>query len=309
MLENYFSSLLDCLFQLSSMFNNAPLWLRVSSFALYSLAFGSFLGSILNRRSDPLKAAQDEREYVLLNYGTDIAPEIHPPIYNNQKYSICPNCRNRLRFYHNIPLISYFILKGRCGFCDQKISKSYPLIESSTLILMLLFGYTVDFNLSIQVAWFLIFSISTVSICYTDIKSLEVYDLDSVAFCVSGLSILNHDTNVTMGITLTSIYIISFIVLISIAWKKIRRFKDTPIASGDFPLMVMFLISVSSYSIAFGEKSNLFTFMIVVLLSTPLINLFVALSKKEAIANKLPFAPALTIATFLILVTKGLILL
>ncbi len=49
--------------------------------------------------------------------------------------SHCPKCKNTLKFYHNIPLISYFMLGGKCAFCKSKISFKYPLIEALGAVL------------------------------------------------------------------------------------------------------------------------------------------------------------------------------
>jgi leader peptidase (prepilin peptidase)/N-methyltransferase len=46
--------------------------------------------------------------------------------------SSCPSCGNQLKWYHNIPFISFLALKGKCGFCQGKISWRYPLIELLT---------------------------------------------------------------------------------------------------------------------------------------------------------------------------------
>ena len=43
--------------------------------------------------------------------------------------SECPNCHAQLKWYHNIPLLSYLFLGGRCSFCKEKISIRYPLVE------------------------------------------------------------------------------------------------------------------------------------------------------------------------------------
>ncbi len=54
--------------------------------------------------------------------------------------SYCPHCQQRLYWWHNIPLISFILLKGRCYFCNKAISPRYPLIELITaLITVLLF--------------------------------------------------------------------------------------------------------------------------------------------------------------------------
>ncbi len=43
--------------------------------------------------------------------------------------SRCPHCDNQLKWYHNIPLLSYLFLRGRCAFCHAHISLRYPLVE------------------------------------------------------------------------------------------------------------------------------------------------------------------------------------
>lgn len=52
--------------------------------------------------------------------------------------SHCPHCDETVRWYDNIPVLSYLILGGRCRHCDEPISISYLLVElSSALIFML----------------------------------------------------------------------------------------------------------------------------------------------------------------------------
>ena len=46
--------------------------------------------------------------------------------------SYCPKCKNTIKWYDNIPLISFLLLKGKCRNCSEKISKRYPMIESVT---------------------------------------------------------------------------------------------------------------------------------------------------------------------------------
>lgn len=49
--------------------------------------------------------------------------------------SFCPTCKTYLHWYHNIPVLSYLLLKGKCASCRQKISPRYPLIELATGVL------------------------------------------------------------------------------------------------------------------------------------------------------------------------------
>ncbi|WP_077308366.1 prepilin peptidase [Terribacillus halophilus] len=84
---------------------------------LYVIIFGSVLGSFYNvvgMRIPEKKMFQSERSY-------------------------CPNCKQQIKAYDLIPVISYIILGGKCRSCKQKISPLYPFTELAT---GLLFGYS-----------------------------------------------------------------------------------------------------------------------------------------------------------------------
>jgi leader peptidase (prepilin peptidase)/N-methyltransferase len=52
--------------------------------------------------------------------------------------SHCPKCNKKLKPWHNIPIISYILLKGKCAYCKEKISIRYPIVELLTGILAVL---------------------------------------------------------------------------------------------------------------------------------------------------------------------------
>lgn len=52
--------------------------------------------------------------------------------------SYCPHCNHQLAWKDNIPLISFFWLRGSCRYCQQAISWQYPLVEFFTALLFLL---------------------------------------------------------------------------------------------------------------------------------------------------------------------------
>src|SRR3972149_232215 len=74
--------------------------------------------------------------------------------------SHCPKCNYSIRFYDNIPIISYLALRGRCRNCREGISLQYPLVELLTAITGLLlfwkFGLTLKFLFSFLFACVLI---------------------------------------------------------------------------------------------------------------------------------------------------------
>ena len=66
----------------------------------------------------------------------------------NPPRSMCPSCDGLIRFYDNIPVISYLWLKGRCRHCNAPISIRYMLVEMITgiaaLSVFLKFGLTLE---------------------------------------------------------------------------------------------------------------------------------------------------------------------
>lgn len=62
--------------------------------------------------------------------------------------SHCPKCNHEIKWYDNIPVLSYIILKGKCRNCKQKISIIYPLVELSVgimyLVIYLVYKFSFD---------------------------------------------------------------------------------------------------------------------------------------------------------------------
>lgn len=64
-----------------------------------------------------------------------------------KKSSHCPNCGKILRWYDMIPVLSFFILRGRCRDCGKKISWQYPVVELITGSLFLLIFWNLNFEI------------------------------------------------------------------------------------------------------------------------------------------------------------------
>jgi prepilin signal peptidase PulO-like enzyme (type II secretory pathway) len=99
--------------------------------------------------------------------------------------SKCPKCGNKLKPWHNIPVLSYIFLRGKCHFCKEPISIQYPIIE---LLTMLLFGLSFwKFGLS-YTTLFVIFWLSCLLIMTaTDIKEKLVDCNIAIALALSGI--------------------------------------------------------------------------------------------------------------------------
>jgi len=93
--------------------------------------------------------------------------------------SACPNCNTKLYWYHNIPLVSFLALKGKCAFCGDRISWRYPLIELLTgLIAFWLMPTHFSFE---SISYFLyFFIIACIFICHFFIDLDHYLLLDSL---------------------------------------------------------------------------------------------------------------------------------
>jgi prepilin signal peptidase PulO-like enzyme (type II secretory pathway) len=73
--------------------------------------------------------------------------------------SLCPECKHRLAWHDNIPLLSFVWLGGKCRYCHSPISVQYPLVELTTgLLTLLIFNFQFSiFNLILTWALIAIF--------------------------------------------------------------------------------------------------------------------------------------------------------
>ena len=120
--------------------------------------------------------------------------------------SKCPKCGNKLLFWHNIPVLSYILLRGKCYFCKEKISIQYPLVE---LAAMLLFAFAfVKFGISITTLFAMFWVSCLIIMTGTDLKEQLVDCNIAIIMGISGI-IFNIINAGAMGIahSLTGILI------------------------------------------------------------------------------------------------------
>ena len=120
--------------------------------------------------------------------------------------SHCPQCDYRIRWYDNIPLVSYLLLRGKCRGCGMHISLQYPLVELLngllTLALFLRFGPTLAFLV------LFLFCSALVVITFIDIEHQIIPDEISLpgivigficSFFLQGYSWLNSLLGILLG--------------------------------------------------------------------------------------------------------------
>ena len=85
---------------------------------------------------------------------------VHPP-------SSCPQCGGRIRYYDNIPVISYLFLLGRCRQCKASVSWRYPLVE--ILMTLLSLALFIRFGYHPQYFLFLLFAGTLLTLSFIDL--------------------------------------------------------------------------------------------------------------------------------------------
>lgn len=99
--------------------------------------------------------------------------------------SKCPKCQTPLKWWHNIPVFSYIMLKGKCAFCKEKISIQYPIIELFTGIIFILIF--LKFQITFNTLFFWLYSSLLIVIAGTDIKEKVVFDKHTYSLIGAGI--------------------------------------------------------------------------------------------------------------------------
>ena len=101
--------------------------------------------------------------FFIFLFGLTIGSFLNCVIYRLEKSesflkgrSYCPNCKHILGWQDLIPVFSFLILKGKCRYCQQKISWQYPLVELFTGLIFLFVFYILHSTFYILISCFLI---------------------------------------------------------------------------------------------------------------------------------------------------------
>lgn len=99
--------------------------------AILSLFIGSFLNVVIYRLPRMMEQSWSEecRIYLGLKPHTET-----DKLTLCLPFSHCPRCKKIIRPWHNIPVLSYLFLRGKCAYCKTPISIRYPLVEILTCI-------------------------------------------------------------------------------------------------------------------------------------------------------------------------------
>ena len=251
---------------------------------LIFLILGLIIGSFLNVLVYRLRAAEDL-------------------FWDRSK---CPHCQHLIRWYDNIPVVSFILLRFHCRDCRKKISWQYPLVEILTGVIFALIGHrffdAVDSSTWAVAGYYLIMSGSLITIAVYDWLYLEIPGeilWPSVAIAIAGSLYFDwsawFNSSLQMNIWNSAVY---GSVLAALA-----------------AFMLFFLLSVGSREKWMGMGDAYLAILLGLIVGWPqiLLALFLAffvgavwgiilvLAGKKKMKSQLPFAPFMVLGAFLAL--------
>jgi len=237
-------------------------------FGFFSFLFGAIVGSFLNVciARIPLKESI-----------------VSPP-------SHCPRCNYQIRFYGNIPILSYIFLLGRCRKCREKISIRYPMVELIVALLSLALFWRYGLSLSYPV--YFVFASALVVITFIDLDHRIIPDVISLPGIVVGFaaSFLLYEVSwleSLLGILVGG----GTLLLVAVIYESLTGVEG--MGGGDIKLLAML-------GAFLGWKAVLFIIMASSLLGTVIGGALIIIKGKDG-KFAIPFGPFLSLGALIFL--------
>jgi len=245
-------------------------------------------------------------EIIIIIFGLIIGSFLNVLIYRlprkipfSKGRSFCPNCKKKIFWFDNIPLLSFIILKGKCRNCRKNISPRYPIVELVTgLLTILIFNQffppiagtrpIIDLVLTLLISW------SLIVVFFIDID----------------FQIIPDEILVFQIIILSLGYIIGFIFFPGQSFFDVIFF---PIIAGIGSFIFLFLIFYFTKGRGMGFGDVKYAFVMGYFLGFPkavlsfylafltgaFIGIILIINGKAKFGQKIPFGPFLALSTFI----------
>lgn len=256
-----------------------PVLWAASVACVFGLLIGSFLNVVVFRLPVAMHAyweAQANRSE------DDLSPPPHWIRGLCSPASSCPKCRHRIRWYENIPVLSWIMLRARCSACKTPISLRYPLVELSAGLLVFL--ATLRFGPSGAAVAASGLLLTLLVLALIDADTFELPDVLTLPLMwlglllnTSGMFVLLHDAVIGAAVGYLSLWAMYWLYLL------IRGHEG--MGYGDFKLMA-----------ALGAWMGWQMLPAIVLLSSlvgAMVGIFMILTERLGWKKPLPFGPYL----------------
>lgn len=212
--------------------------------------------------------------------------------------SSCPKCKKEILWYDNIPIISFFLLQGKCRKCKKKISFQYVVVELLSIISFLSIYYL--YGLSLTTLLLIILSLAFIIIFFIDLKHFIIPDVITYPMMVLGF-LKSFDPNLNEIFPNYIFSLIGGIFGYGIIWSIIYFYKQVKkkdgMGLGDAKLLAV---------IGFWFGLDAIPFIIFLSSTIALLSVVPDLIKKtKKLSTQIPFGPFIIIGNLIFLVFES----
>ena len=212
--------------------------------------------------------------------------------------SSCPKCKKEILWYDNIPIISFFLLQGKCRKCKKKISFQYVVVELLSIISFLSIYYL--YGLSLTTLLLIILSLAFIIIFFIDLKHFIIPDVITYPMMVLGF-LKSFDPNLNEIFPNYIFSLIGGIFGYGIIWSIIYFYKQVKkkdgMGLGDAKLLAV---------IGFWFGLDAIPFIIFLSSTIALLSVVPDLIKKtKKLSTQIPFGPYIIIGNLIFLVFES----
>ncbi len=258
--------------------------LNIGGAIILGLMVGSFLNVVIYRLPVMMEQEWKQECRLILELEEETA-ESEEKFNLATPNSCCPKCKTPIKPWQNIPVISYILLKGRCGNCQAPISIRYPLIEAATGILSGIIAWQLGVSPQTIAGFFLTWCLISLTMIDADHKILP--DQITLPLLWAGLILNSFSLFVPLQDALWGA-VAGYLSL----WSVYQGFKlltgKEGMGFGDFKLLA-----------ALGAWMGWQSLLVIILLSSlvgAIIGSVILFANKQGRDTAIPFGPYLAIA-------------
>ena len=256
---------------------------------LLGLVVGSFLNVVIHRLPKMMERDWLQQAQEMLHPDQ---PHVEQPVYNLVlPHSHCPQCQTEIKPWQNLPLISYALLRGRCGSCRERISARYPLVELLTAVLSIVVAWQYGFGWPVAGMLLLTWALIALSLIDADTQLLP----DAIVLPMLWLGLIANSFGLFTDMT-SALWgaVFGYLSLWSVYWLfKLITGKEG-MGYGDFKLLAML-----------GAWGGWQVLPLTILLSSlvgAILGIIILKTRGDSNSTPLPFGPYLAIAGWIAII-------
>ena len=212
--------------------------------------------------------------------------------------SYCPKCKKQITWKDNIPIISYFLLKGKCRKCKKPISSQYALVEFLSILFFVIIYFL--YGITLTTLLLMILSLSFIIIFFIDLKHFIIPN--EITFSMMALGFIkSFDPNLNSMFPNYINSLIGGLLGYGIIWSIIFFYKQIRKKEG------MGLGDAKLYAVV-GFWFGWLAIPFIIFLSSMIALLSVVPSlirNSKTMSSQIPFGPYIIIGTLVYLIFKS----